>query len=357
MVEYPITGIYREPLLTIELLLIFIFMELSIYFFSCYLLNKKKDVPSVVELDWAIMFGSFGITYIFYVMGDFFAADFRLDRGLFIVLGYLTLVIGGAIFLYHVERSRTFYTGYKLAALALSFAAVFIGLYLFSPDILQLVGSGLSFFAFGIIILYFLIIIHKIWYFYKIHSIGLFIGIFLWIIGYMGATDIASEFFGGFFIRVISDLAIIVGMLFVGFFVNSIPSLNTIGWQDKIKYVMLITKSGVTVYSENFQEHKQVNSVLVAGTLYGIDAFFKNIIKNAKLKVITQGTDVILIEEGELVTGILVTEQNLELFHYLLKKLVLQFEFYYLRLLMKWGGDTTLFMPTQFLIKKIFVRL
>ena len=84
------------------------------------------------------------------------------------------------------------------------------------------------------------------------------------------------------------------------------------------------------------------------------DIFLKNVLKDANLKVIERGTDVLLIEKGEYLTAIMVVEQDLRLLRYLLYKLVIQFEFFYSRLLMNWDGNTSLFNPTKHLISSIF---
>ncbi len=353
MVDYPIEFPYREPLMALELLIALIFIEITVYFIYKYRNNKKKFIPSVVELDWAILFFSFGITILLYIFGDFFAPTTDL-RNLVLTLAYLTQTIGGILFIYHLELSRTIYTGYKLTIFTSSFLVIFIGMYLFFPSMLQTAGNSIAFFGFAIILLYFLIIIRKIWTFYKLHSMGLFIGILLWLIGYMGTTDVAFSLFGGFNIRIIGDFAMLGGIVLVAFFVNTIPSLAEIGWREKVKYVLITTNSGISIYSENFQEQVKVNEVLISGAIWGIDVFLKNIMKEANLKIIKREKDVILLEKGNEISGMLVVEQDLKLLRYLLRKLVLQFEFYYARLLYNWSGDTSLFNPTKHLIRTIF---
>lgn len=353
MVEF-VTGPAREMLLTIELLIVFIFIEISIFFIYRYWTNKKNQIPSVVELDWAILFGCFGVAFVFYTIADFFAAGLGFERPLFITLAYLSQVIGGVLFLYHLELARTIYTGYKLTIFACSFPVIFIFLYFFAPSIIQTAGMIIAFFAFAVIFVYFLKLISRIWKFYKLHSLGLFTGIFLWVLGIMGNTDMAGALFGGFDIRIIGDSAIISGIVIVAFFVTTIPSLDEIGWREKVKYIMITTQSGVCLYNENFQERAEINEILISGALWGIQVFLKNIIKDANLKVISKGTDVILMEQGDFVTGILVVEQDLKLLRYLLRKLILQFEFYYGRILLNWNKQVDLFRPTKQLINHVF---
>ncbi|HUX98949.1 MAG TPA: hypothetical protein VMV49_05310 [Candidatus Deferrimicrobium sp.] len=351
MTEYPLAGPYRITLMSLEVILLFIFIEISTFFFYKYYKNKKEGDPSVVELDWGIIFLAMGISYIFFLYGDYFA----INRDLFLLTGYIALVTGGILFVYHIESTKMLKTNYYLTAISCGFLVVFLEVFFLVPSVLQTAASLISFFAFGIIIFYFLIIIRRIWGFYRSYSIGLFVGIMLWLIGYTGTADAAVKLFNGLYIRVIGDSIIIIGMILVAFFVNLIPSLAEIGWRDKIKYVILSTKSGIDLYNENFQEHRPINEVLVSGAIWGIQIFLQNVISDSKgVKVISKGNDVVILDNGNYVIGILIVEQELEILKYLLKKLIFQFEEYYSPILQNWKGDLELFKPTKYLISSIF---
>jgi hypothetical protein len=342
---------FRAILIPLEFLIAIIFMEISAYFLYRYWTNKKTETPSTVELDWSIVFGSFGVAFFFYIYGDFFQSG---NRNSFLFCAYLAQVIGGTLFIYHLELTKTLKTNFKLTIFFGSFIIFFMVFYVFFPTILQSSAYPISLLAYAIIIIYFLRVIKRIWSFYKAHSLGLLLAIFIWFIGYAGNTDIAIRLFGTIWIRVIGDALIIIGIGLVAFFVNTIPSLNEIGWREKIKYIILATASGVSIYSENFQEQKAVNELLLAGGIWGLDMFLKNILDEASLKTISRGSDVILVEKGNLIMGIFVVEQDLKLLRYLLRKLILQFEFYYSSILVDWKGDLNLFKPTQHLINSIF---
>jgi len=60
-------------------------------------------MPSVVELDWGIIFGIFGIAFASFLYGDNFAPE---SRGIFIMIGYLSLNIGAILFFYHIESLK-----------------------------------------------------------------------------------------------------------------------------------------------------------------------------------------------------------------------------------------------------------
>ncbi len=353
MAEYPIVGAYRNILLVMELIIVFAFLEIATYFFYKLWKNRKESVPSVVELDWGLIFGSFGFAFIFFIASDFF----NTDRQFFLVLAYLAISIAGIIFVFHQESMKKKKPKYILTPLLCAIPIILVILYWIAPSILQTVASMCTFVAFAILISYFLLIVKKIWAVYKLYSIGLFIGIMLWLVGYTGNSDIAISLFGGFQIRFLGDLFILFGLFLVAFFINSVPSLAEIGWRDKIKYVIITNYAGLELYSENFRERSQIDEILVAGAIYGINIFLKSVLEEQdNVKAISKGKDTILMEYGKNVIGILIVEQELEILKYLLKNLVNQFEEIFGETLANWNRDIRLFEPAKYIINEVFAH-
>lgn len=350
MVEFPISGSNRELILALELTIISVFMEISVFFFYKYWKNRKESKPSIVEFDWGMIFACFGVQIVFYDMSDFY----EFDPLIFRVCGYFSIAIGGIIFLFHIESNKVIKTRFFFTILSGIFTFALFVLFLVSPSLVQPFAYILAVFGIVILLFYFFVIIKHIWIQYRIYSIGLFLGIVFWMLGYAGISDIAVIIFNGFEIRIIGDVLILAGLFCIGLFLTSIPSLSEIGWQGKIKYITLTTNSGINLYTENFREKKEINEVLVAGALWGIQTFLSTVLSDSHLKVLSKGTDIILIEHGKQVTGILIVEQELKILKFLLKKLVDQFEEFYADILNAWKGSISIFKPTAHLIDEIF---
>ena len=87
MVEFPIEEPYRELILNLEVVILFTCLEFATFFLYKYWRNRKESNPSIVELDWGIIFFSLGVANVFYVLSDFY----ELDRLLFSSYGYFSL--------------------------------------------------------------------------------------------------------------------------------------------------------------------------------------------------------------------------------------------------------------------------
>ncbi len=352
MAQFPIESPDRQLLMALELVIIFFSMEIAIYFFQKYWNNKKNEVPSYVELDWGILFLSYSITNVWFIFSAYYAfPQFRIN---FLLLGYLSIAIGGLFFTYHIEsrkiiNSRGVFTVFSSAVTAMLFLTYFT-----ASSILQTLATLSMVPAYGLLFFYFLMVCKKLWKGYKIQSISLFVGISSWLIGYAGTSDAMINLFGGFYIRIYADILIITAMGVISFFLNQIPSLSEIGWQQRIKYIILLSRSGICLYHENFREKREMSDIILAGAISGIKSFMEATLKSQpKLKVISKEKDTFIIEEGKYIIGTVIADQELEILKYLLRKIINQFEEFFKDILQNWIGVTDVFKPAKNIINSI----
>lgn len=347
---FPIPPPYRDILLPMEVIMISIAIEIAFFFFLKYWRNKKNSVPSMIEFDWAVIFASFGLMFTFYIVSDYFA----LNRGFFLLFGYMSFAIGGLLFAFHVELTRITNTKYIFTIIVVFIIGLILFTAFFIPDLVRIIGNLCFFPVIIILIIYLRKLTKTIRSYYRFFWIG-FAGIFILFFGYLGTTDEVIRTFT-LYARVISDIFIIGGMVMVGFFVNLMPKTLEIGWDKKIKYIILIDEaSGICMYNENFQEKTEINEVLLSGALASIQIFLgEAMTSKKKVKVISQKDDVFIIEHGKRVMGVLIAEQELEILKYHLSQLVKEFEVFFHITMDDWRGDTGLFLPTKNIIKRIF---
>lgn len=357
MVDFPITGPYRSIILPLEIIMIGIILQISTYFFLKFLKSKKESIPSVVEFDWGILFLSFGTAYLMFIVSDFF----YVKRELFLTFGYVCFGIGGSIYAYHIEstkiiNTRFFFFGFTNFMIFLYLLTIFL-----APSMVQIVASITALAAIFLLLTYFIKVMKKIWVKYKLNSIGLLLGFFLWFLGFIATADISVKLFNSLNIRILGDMIILIGLCILGLSLNSIPSLSEIGWKEQIKYIILLSNSGICLYNENFKEKKrmeesEIDENALAGALAALKLFLEENLKKeySKLKMISKEKDVFLMEEGDFIIGVLIVEQELEILRFFLKKIVRQFEEFFYEALRNWNGNVDLFKPTKSIINKIF---
>lgn len=350
MVEFPITGPYRQPIMTLELIIIFIVFEISLYFFQKYINNRKNSYISFVEFDWGVIFLTYGLANTCYI----FTAFFYVIRVNILIIAYLLTAIGGLIFSYHIESTKTINTKYFFTIFMSSLIITLLVTNFYSASIMRIFAWLSTIPAYILLFFYFFRVSKKLWSKYKRLSIGLFIGVFLWLFGFAATSDIVINLFNSFFIRLIGDIGIIIGITIIGIFLNFIPSLSEIGWQQKIKYLTLFSKAGICYYDEIFQKKIGSEDLILSGALSGVKIFIENLLKNDhELKVLSRENDVYLFEEGKYAIGVLVVQEELEILKYKLKQIIAKFEEFFGEILPNWNGFRGVFQPTNNIINDV----
>ncbi|MHA1403711.1 MAG: hypothetical protein ACTSSI_08100, partial [Candidatus Helarchaeota archaeon] len=350
MVVYPITGPFQEILISLELIIMAVFLEIAVFFFVKYINNRRKGVPSIIELDWGILFLCFGIGYIWFLFGDYTT----LPRPFFITLAYISITLGGLLFSLQLESTRTLNTHYGFTAFV-SVTLIFIIITaIFIPSLEQIFASLSIIPAYLLLAVYFFKIAKKIWTRYKIEAIGLLCGIFLTFAGYASTSDMIVNLVG-LQARILGDIVMLGGMILIAFFLNGIPSLSEIGWEDKLMYIIITTHSGILLYSKNFHPRGGIDTAIFAGALTMLTELIQKTTRSDEaLKIISKKNYVFMLEKGEKILGILVVKQELEILKYFLKELVVKFESFFQKNLQDWSGNIEIFRPTNYIIEEVF---
>ncbi|MHC1591033.1 MAG: hypothetical protein ACXQS8_03035 [Candidatus Helarchaeales archaeon] len=231
-VIYPIPAPHRFFLLPIEIMAIGVAFEISAYFLFKYIRNRKNGEPSLIELDWNILFAAFGFILSFYIISDYFAPIEEIRR-FWLIFGYISFAIGGVLFSLHVERVKTLHTKYVFTIICAAILASFITISLVLPEYVQYVAYTTFFPVVGILVFYLRKLTRLVRNHYRFYWLGL-AGILILFIGYMCTVDLAVETLS-IYSRYIGYVAVIIGFVLVGFFFNSMPPTLEIGWEDKIK--------------------------------------------------------------------------------------------------------------------------
>lgn len=127
-------------------------------------------------------------------------------------------------------------------------------------------------------------------------------------------------------------------------------------WPKKILHLFVVMeKSGLCLHDSSFKSENMVERQLLGSSISGISELLQELTKSKyKLKFMDQGDVKIIIEYGNRVNGILITEANFNILRKKLKKLVEEFELKYEDLLVKFKGSLNEFKNAGEIVKKIF---
>lgn len=357
----PIHGEIRLPGLIIETFIIYVALHLALIFLKKYKTTQDAARTNIMYLAWCSLFIAFSATTFFFILGDYFSST-NGERFFYLELGYVSLASGGFFFLFHVERVG-FINTRRLFTIIFGILYVILIVLLIMAQFLPLMDLIQTFsFIFlvptvGLIIAYTYKVNKLIRGKLKVFSSLMILGVFILILGYVGATDFALETFGLYF-RLIAGLLQVMGIVFVAIFFGLLPGWKELQWVKNLHSLFIIYKGGTHVYQHDFQtrEGEQLDPMMVAGTLETTKSILNEAIKtrSSELKVLDIGDKKILLQQGGYVSVALIADQDLESLRYLLHSFIVEFEGFFVSVLPDWPGDTEVFAPTKVLVEKIF---
>lgn len=141
---------------------------------------------------------------------------------------------------------------------------------------------------------------------------------------------------------------------------ETLPSRKDLEWKKTLKYIIIIKKSGLTLFSKqllvqenNINENKQ-NDLLFGGALVGISAIIQEAVQKSKLKIIQQEDNAILIEEGENVFLSIICDKELPIIRKRMLQFLQDFETFFKELIERDAIETTSFISALRFVEKYF---
>lgn len=134
-----------------------------------------------------------------------------------------------------------------------------------------------------------------------------------------------------------------------------LPSRAELEWRRKVEHILVLSKSGLPLYSQPLQHQElEADAALAGGAIIGVSGIINEITRASNLKVIKQENYCIMLEESsQIILAIMVTEE-LETVRTKMQDFVVDFESFFEELLHDWTGSTIVFRPTKKLVEKHF---
>jgi hypothetical protein len=356
LAEFPIEGIFREPVLLLEVIIIFLGTEFGLLFL--YRFIKEKRSRNYMNLAWSIFFLAFSGMVASYIFSDFYTSITEV-RQIAVNIGYTLMSIGVIVFTFNAEREVGLKRHY------LSIFLIFLLSFLFIDFFIWIIASVyLALIAWVPFIIALLLYITKLMakvkeYRYNIY--GFFIGFFAFGIGYAFTVDAMATFFG-FGARMIGDISIILGMCLISFIFLSFSSMRELNWAKNIKEILIMHKeSGTCICDHNFlsnapdTETSELSTDFMAGSLMGISQMISELIQSKEqLETMDHQDKKIIFAYGEYLIAALIADEYLEIYKKKLRNLIEDLELLYTDILKDWKGELFHFKPVRRIITRIF---
>ncbi len=353
----------RVPLLLIEVVMALFGVHLAFKFFKNYFTLQDTSRGSKMHAAWGWLFAGYAATIIIYIVSDFYATSIQ-NRFDWLEFGYVAMATGAWIYTYNIESVGVIKTKHVFTICFGTLYFILIVLLVFS--VLARMVSGIVVQLFAIVflipmILLFFIYTSKINQLVqgklKVYSAAMIIGVLLFMIGWMGATDIAVKSFGiGLWLRLIADILQIAGLGMIGFFFSLLPSWREIEWRASLKTLFVIYKGGTCIYQHDFTGREESSSVqiMMGGVVEMVKSLLDQVLLPGSLKVFDFKDKKMVLEQGEHVSIAIIADSVSDSLDYVLHEFTRRFEAFFEKILQDWNGDSSVFEPTKVLIKSLF---
>ncbi len=356
-VSIPITGPLKEPLLIMEWICFCLFFELG-FIMLIRMQSKKTELKAFQERAFAGLVFGYAIMWLFIVIADYYVGTAGL-RLTFLNIGWSFQSFGAVIFVYYLERYRIFFKKYIITLLSLIILIIFI--------IVAIISPAYSFYAaigyWPFFLIFFIFYLKKFKEYFKSETlsriakfefINFFFGILFIAIGYGLATDIARIILGLEF-RIIGDIFQLIALVLLFVFIISLPSFSEYDWKEKLDELIIMHKSGLLLFRKDFRKKSDTElDPIVSGTFAQLRFMIEQLTKEQGISIIEKEGKTIIIQPGEYITGVLITDEKLISLKVLLNKLMEKIETVYMGILPEWDGDLKVFIPLETMVKKIF---
>lgn len=369
LIDFPLSGNLRFPLLIIEWIIFIFSLEIAVIFFIRYKKQNKK-FRLKEELAYMSIFLGFALMELLFIKSDYYSSSnivspyfFWLrgsEREFFLNLGYLSIIFGALFFIYFIERTRNiakikYFITSVFGIIAISFIMIFI---------IDLTITRFFSLVFWPIFLLFLVIYLRdfsnrtrdLENFLKNASLY-FLAFLLLPIGYFLTIDFSIAIFG-LFIRLIGSLMELLSLSIIFHYFLSFPYLFEFDWKDRIEELFLITKEGACIFYKNLGgEETDIDKNLISSSITSINIMLQELTPSPNKKGfsrIKEQDKIIYLYNSELLDGVIISKEEIERFEYYLELLVLKVEGIYRDFLIEWDGDIDIFSPVDNIFDEVF---
>nr|MDO8086124.1 hypothetical protein [Candidatus Sigynarchaeum springense]MDO8119662.1 hypothetical protein [Candidatus Sigynarchaeota archaeon] len=352
----------RVPMLLIEVSMAFFGAHLAFKFFKNYLTLQDTSRGSKMHAAWGWLFTGYATTIIIYIIADFYAMALQIRFDL-LEYGYVAMATGALFYIYNIESVGVIKTRHVFTIIFGVLYFILLALLVMSVFLHLIEGTVVQFFAISFmipVILFFFIYSARINQLIKgkmkVYSAAMVIGLLIFMLGWMGATDFAMRNLGGLWIRLIADILQCVGLSTLGLFFSLLPSWREIEWRAALKSLFVIYRGGSCVYQHDFTGGEALAdaNTIMGGVVEMVKSVLDQVLLPGSMKVFDFKDKKMLMEQGKFATIAVIADSVSDSLCYMIHDFTSRFEVYFGNILQDWNGDTTVFEPTRILIKWLF---
>ena len=303
-----------------------------------------------LKLAWSVFFFGVAVNTLSFMVSTYWLIEEPMNT-FWVTIGYVSIILSLTAFFFAMERVLPYNTHYIFSMIGLLCAIVTLLIprnvfvvVAFSAALLALVG-----------ILLFLRYSLEITSGDVRRNVEIVVGGFLvgWI-GFIGRSDFVYYNLGES-LYITGLVLLLLGMTVFGYTLTYTVALDEMDWEKQIVGVYLIQYGGLLVFHYEFEEGSNVNQVLTAAGISGVQSLFQEITRTESgLNLVSIGEYELFFAHGGTITAVLIAKQPYHILLGKLKEFVTRFEIVLGPVMGKFSGPLDGFEPAIELAEEIF---
>ncbi|MFW9963364.1 MAG: hypothetical protein ACFFCX_07365 [Candidatus Sifarchaeia archaeon] len=319
----------------------------AIFLGQWYKDNYRKKID--LRLAWAVFFLGLSINSSCFIISDFWLTAEPLNT-IFVSSGYIALMSAITAFFAAMEMILPYKTRHALTSIGIlsTFMPLFIPRFFFEPlalfeSILALIGITLF--------------LRYTWR----STAGAVRRNVQWVVagfiigwfGFIGRSDTA--YLLGETIYLLGLIFLTFGILIFGYVLSTSPALDELDWQQQIQELYVIQMGGLLVCHHQFVENPDIDQVLTAAGIAGVQSLFQEITRSdTGLDIVSIGEYDILFAHGAAFTCVLIAKKPYKILLEKVQEFTSRFEYEFGTVLQHFEGSLRDFQSADDLIESIF---
>lgn len=341
-------GFIRDIFLILSSGVVFYSLLFGAILFRLWFKDKYKKTLDL-RLAWSVFFFGLSINSLLFIIADFwFAADPM--NIMLTASGYIALMIALTAFYAALEMILPYNTRHVLTIIGVitTFFPLFIPRSFFEPlalfdAILALIGITLF--------------LRYAW----ISTAGevrkniqwVVFGFLIGWLGFLGRSETA--YLWGESIYGFGLIMLTVGILIFGHVLTTSPALDELDWNHQILELYVIQSGGILICHHQFVENPDIDQVLTAAGIAGIQSLFQEITRSATgLNIVSIGEYDILFAHGTAFTSVLIAKKPYKILLDKVQEFTERFEYEFGTVLQQFEGSLRDFHSADELIQSVF---
>ncbi len=341
-------GFARDIFLILSSGIVFYSILFTMIFFSQWYRDKYKKTLDL-RLAWSIFFFGLSVNSICFIISDFWLTLEPMNTA-FVSLGYIALMLALTAFFAAMEMILPYKTRHSLTLIGIisTFMPLVIPRAFFEPlalfeAILALIGIALFLrYTWGSTS-------GKVRKSVQWVGVGFVVGWF----GFIGRSD--TGYLIGEAVYTLGLILLTIGVLIFGYVLSTSPALDELDWNQQILELYVIQMGGILVCHHQFVENTEIDQVLTAAGIAGIQSLFQEITRSETgLNIVSIGDYDILFAHGAAFTCVLIAKKPYKVLLDKVQEFTDRFEYEFGTVLQSFEGSLREFHSADELIESVF---